>query len=48
MKRLFGSAACLSAWLVLLFSGVALGGAVHLLLVATLGLFPWKLLRTSE
>jgi hypothetical protein len=31
-----------SAWLALLFSGVALGGAVHLLLVAALGLFPWR------
>jgi hypothetical protein len=31
-----------SSWLALLFSGVALGGAVHLLLAAALGLFPWR------
>ncbi len=42
MKRLFASAACLSAWLLLLFSGYSLAGAVHLLLAAALFLFPWK------
>jgi hypothetical protein len=31
-----------SLWLALLFSGFALGGAVHVLLVAALGLFPWR------
>ncbi len=31
-----------SSWLALLFSGLALGGAVHLLLVAALGVFPWR------
>jgi hypothetical protein len=31
-----------SSWLALLFSGLAFGGAVHLLLLATLGLFPWR------
>jgi hypothetical protein len=31
-----------SAWLALLFAGHAGGGAVHLLLLASLGLFPWK------
>jgi hypothetical protein len=31
-----------SSWLALLFSGLALGGAVHLLLAASLGLFPWR------
>ncbi len=42
MKRLLASAACLSAWLILLFSGVSLGGAIHLLLVVALVLFPWR------
>ena len=39
--------ACLvfSTWLVLLLAGVALGGAVHLLLAATLLLFPWSRVR---
>ncbi|MEA2599480.1 MAG: hypothetical protein QOF89_472 [Acidobacteriota bacterium] len=31
-----------SSWLALLFSGLAFGGAVHLLLLAALGLFPWR------
>jgi hypothetical protein len=31
-----------SCWLALLFAGFALGGAVHLLLLAALGLFPWR------
>lgn len=34
--------ALLSAWLVLLMSGVALAGAIHLLLAAALLLFPWR------
>ena len=42
MPRLALSVALLAAWLVLLMSGVALGGAVHLLLVASLALFPWR------
>jgi hypothetical protein len=32
----------ISAWLALLFSGLAFGGAIHLLLVAALVLFPWR------
>ncbi len=36
------SLACLSAWLLLLFSGWAGGGAVHLLFLAALALFPWR------
>jgi len=40
--RLFASAGAIAAWLVLLFLGVALGGAVHLLLAAGLALFPWR------
>jgi hypothetical protein len=40
--RLFASASAIAAWLVLLFLGVALGGAVHLLLALALALFPWR------
>lgn len=43
--RLLLSAGLLSAWLVLLFSGWSFGGAVHLLLAATLAVFPWRELR---
>jgi hypothetical protein len=32
----------ISSWLALLFSGFAFHGAVHLLLVAALVLFPWR------
>lgn len=42
MARLTLSVALLSAWLILLLSGFALGGAIHLLLVASLALFPWR------
>jgi hypothetical protein len=31
-----------TAWLALLFAGHAAGGAVHLLLLGALALFPWK------
>lgn len=31
-----------SSWLALLFAGFALGGAIHLVLVAALVLFPWR------
>jgi hypothetical protein len=41
------SLACLSAWLVLLFAGWAGGGAVHVLFVAALVLFPWRALPGS-
>ena len=34
-----------SGWLALLFAGVARGGAVHLLLLAALALFPWRAAR---
>lgn len=36
------STAALSAWVVALFTGWVLGGAVHLLLVAAIPLFPWR------
>ena len=42
MARLTLSVAALSAWLILLLSGFVLGGAVHLLLAASLLLFPWR------
>lgn len=32
----------LSAWMGLLFAGVLLGGALHLLLPAAAVLFPWR------
>jgi hypothetical protein len=38
----------LSAWLLLLFTGLVAGGAVHLLFVAALFAFPWKLLREED
>jgi len=31
-----------SAWIALLFAGFAGGGAVHLLLAASLAIFPWR------
>ena len=34
-----------SFWLALLFAGFALGGGVHLLLLAAVALFPWKAMR---
>ena len=46
MLRLFTSVALLSLWLALLLWGWALGGAVYLLLVAGLVLFPWRSLAT--
>lgn len=42
MKRLLGSLICLSAWLMLLFVGSTFGGAIHLLLLASGVLFPWR------
>ena len=36
-----------SVWMLLLFSGWALGGAVHLLFALALALFPWRWLAIS-
>ena len=47
MARLTLSVFLLSAWLILLLSGVALGGAIHLLLAASLLLFPWREARDT-
>jgi len=33
-----------TSWLALLFTGFAFGGAVHLVFLAALVLFPWKAL----
>ena len=43
--RLVASSALLSAWLFLLMIGWTFGGAVYLLLPASLILFPWKSLK---
>ena len=48
MARLTVSVALLSTWLILLLSGFALGGAVHLLLVGSLALFPWREVRDRK
>jgi hypothetical protein len=40
--RLFAAAASFAAWLVLLFFGWSLHGAVHLLALAGLLLAPWR------
>jgi hypothetical protein len=45
MARTAGAFALLSAWLVLLLLGWSAGGAVYLLLVAALVVFPWRELR---
>jgi hypothetical protein len=42
VARLTLSVALLSAWLILLLSGFALGGVIHLLLLGSLALFPWR------
>jgi hypothetical protein len=34
-----------SGWMALFFAGWTAGGALHLLLLAALALFPWGLLR---
>jgi hypothetical protein len=44
--RLVTSSVLLSAWLFLLLVGHTFGGAVYLLLVASLVLFPWKAARS--
>jgi len=43
--RLALSVALLSAWLALLMLGWSAGGAVYLLLVAALAVFPWRALN---
>lgn len=46
--RLFGAAIAIVLWLVLLSTGWALGGLVHLLLAVGLVLVPWRdMPRTS-
>jgi hypothetical protein len=36
--------AMLSGWMVALLAGLAAGGLVHLLLIAALAVFPWRVL----
>jgi hypothetical protein len=48
MGRALVATGLLSAWLVLLFSGVALGGAVHLLLLAALVTYPWRVALAAD
>jgi hypothetical protein len=40
--RLFAAAACFAAWLVFLFFGFTLHGAVHLLALAGALVAPWR------
>jgi hypothetical protein len=44
-RRIVVAFLALSAWLVLLLAGYALGGAVHVLFAAALVAFPWRRLR---
>ncbi|QQR74287.1 MAG: hypothetical protein IPJ17_01440 [Holophagales bacterium] len=46
--RLTGVGFAISIWMVLLFLGVTLGGAIHLLLVGGLVAFPWRELRPVD
>ena len=46
--RVFAAAFAFAAWLVLLFSGVALGGAVHLVALAGAFLVPWRAARAPD
>jgi len=43
--RLLLSAVALASWMLLLFLGWTLGGAVHLLLVGAAVAFPWREVR---
>ena len=45
--RILGAAIAIATWLVLLFTGWAFGGFVHLLLLAGLILVPWRDLPRS-
>jgi hypothetical protein len=44
-RRLLLACALFSVWFVGLLGGVALGGAIHLALVAAVAAFPWKAVR---
>lgn len=46
--RLAGVGFAISLWMVLLFLGVTLGGAIHLLLAGGLAIFPWRELRPVD
>lgn len=40
--RIVLSLLALTAWMMLLFTGWAFAGAVHLLVIVALALFPWR------
>ena len=46
--RLFAAAIAVAAWLVLLFTGWAVGGFVHALLVVAFFLVPWRAVPRSS
>lgn len=48
LARLLASAALISAWLVALLVGWTLGGAVYLLLLTALAVFPWQSVRSRD
>lgn len=41
-RKILPAAVLLSAWLMLLMTGYALGGWVHLVLLTAVALFPWR------
>ncbi|HEX6898870.1 MAG TPA: hypothetical protein VF789_04120 [Thermoanaerobaculia bacterium] len=45
MARALASLVLFSSWMALLFAGFAFGGGVHLLLLGSLVLFPWRAAR---
>ena len=42
LLRLYVAAVLFSTWMILLFTGFALNGGAHLLLVLALAFFPWR------
>jgi hypothetical protein len=42
--RALASLVLFSSWMALLFAGFAFGGGIHLLLLGSLALFPWRAL----
>jgi len=44
--KLVISAVLFSAWMAMLLFGWIFGGAIHLLLLASVALFPWKVLKS--
>ncbi len=46
--RMLLAGSCFSAWLVLLLSGHRFGGAIFLLFLAALVLFPWRAVTAED